>query len=296
MSDSSGVRAHSVQVAQVSPHLWAIPLTFFLPTPTGAVAPRLVHAYTITGERESALVDCGTAACADDIVTSIGLAGLAPGGITRLVATHEHADHMGAALPLVQRFNWPVAAHVAARRWLEDAALQRQERPLPQFETLMAGSVHVDQPLEEGDELDLGECRLHVLYTPGHSRGSLSLILEPDGVVITGDALISAVAAPFYDDPAAVRATVGKLRGTLVGGRRAVSSHAPTPSLVSDQALDQTLDLVARMEAAVREARAELGTGDEDALVRRALDLAGWRHQAVMPLTRLTVRAHLAAG
>lgn len=294
MSDLTNVQPRQGQAVQISPHVWAIPLTFYLTGPNGAAIPRLVHAYIISGERERVLVDCGPAGCLPDVMAGIAAAGLGPEHIHRLLATHEHADHMGSALRLTQQYNWPIAAHTAARRWLEDAPLQYRERPLPNFETLMAGSVTVAQPLNEGDVIDLGGCAARVLHTPGHSVGSLSLVIQPDGVIITADALISAVGAPFYDDPAAVRASVEKLRRELAGGSQMVSSHAATPSWVTAQALDDTLALVGRMETAARQAQAEVGAGDENALTRRALDLAGWTHQAVMPITRITVRAHLA--
>lgn len=87
-----------------------------------------------------------------------------------------------------------------------------------------------------------------------------------------------------------------QLARELAGDRRAVASHAPTPSLVGASSIDLTLDIVDRMAGAVRQARAEMGAGDEDALVRRALDITGWPQQAVMPLTRITIRAHLAAS
>ena len=294
MSEPTSQKVSGGTARQVSPHVWAIPLTFYLPTAGGSSVPRLVHAYIVRGSHESVLVDCGTAACLPDVMAGIETAGLAPGHIGRLVATHEHADHMGSAQLLTRRYGWRVAAHAAARRWLEDAALQHRERPLLNFDSLMAGSVTVAQALNEGDELDLGGCILRVLHTPGHSVGSQSLVIQPDGVIITGDVLISAVAAPFYDDPEALRASVGKLRREFVGGVQVVSSHAQTPSLVTDQALDATLELVERLGVAVRQARSEVGVEDEDALVRRALDLGGWPQQAVMPLTRITVRSHLA--
>ncbi len=294
MSESAGGQSRQGQAAQINPHVWALPLTFFLTAPNGAAIPRLVHAYIVSGARERMLVDCGTAGSLPDVVAGIEAAGFAPERISRLLATHEHADHMGGALLLTRRYGWPVAAHTAAMRWLEDAELQRRERPLPNFDTLMAGSVTVERPLNEGDALDLGGCEARALHTPGHSAGSLSLVIQPDGVIISADALISAVAAPFYDDPAAVRASVEKLRRELASGGRMVSSHAATPSWVTGQALDDTLALVGRMEGAVRQAQAEVGAGDEDALTRRALDLAGWERQAVTPVTRITVRAHLA--
>lgn len=294
MSGWTNEQAHQGNAIQVSSHVWAIPLTFSLPTAGGSAVPRLVHAYIVRGSQQSAVVDCGTAACMSDVVAGIEAASLAVGHISLLVATHEHADHMGAAQLLMRHYGWRVAAHTLARRWLEDAALQHSERPLLNFDTLMAGSITVGQPLNEGDEIDVGGCRMRVLYTPGHSVGSQSLVVEPDGVIITGDVLISAVAAPFYDNPSAVRASVNTLRRESAGGaRRLLSSHAPTPSLVPEQALDDTLALLERMDVAVRQARLEVGDDAEDALVRRALDLGGWPQQAVMPLTRITVRSHL---
>ncbi len=298
MSDATNAQGRPANAIQVSNHIWAIPLTFSLPTASGAAVPRLVHAYIIRGVRESALVDCGTAACIPDVVAGINAAGLAPEQMSLLVATHEHADHMGAAQLLIRRYGWRVAAHTHARRWLEDAALQQRERPLLNFDTLMAGSITVDQPVNGGDEIELGGCRMRVLYTPGHSCGSQSLVVEPDGVIITGDVLISAVGAPFYDDPRAVRASVDSLRHALADdeARQLLSSHAPTPSLVTAQALDETLTLVQRMEAAVQQARSEVGDDAGDAFVRRALDLAGWTQQAIMPLTRITVHSHVAGS
>jgi len=41
--------------------------------------------------------------------------------------------------------------------------------------------------LEEGDVIKLGELELKVLHTPGHTPGSISIVL--DDVAFTGDAL-----------------------------------------------------------------------------------------------------------
>lgn len=281
---------------RVSEHVWAVPLSFQRPGAGGAVISRLVHAYLITGTREAALVDCGTAGCREQVEAAIAGAGLTSAQVPWLIATHEHADHMGAALPLVERYGMRVVAHHAACRWLEDAALQARERPMHQFEMLMAGSVHVDRRVEDGETMDLGGCTLRVLYTPGHSVGSMSLLVEPDAVLITGDALISAVGAPFYDDPTAVIASVERLREVAGDGARMLASHAPSPSTVGPEALNETVALVERLAQGTTQAHAELGDGDEDALVRRALDLGGWPNQPVMPVTRITVRAHRASA
>jgi glyoxylase-like metal-dependent hydrolase (beta-lactamase superfamily II) len=45
--------------------------------------------------------------------------------------------------------------------------------------------------LEEGDVLILGQVKLKVLYTPGHSVGSISLLNEEEKAVFDGDVLFN---------------------------------------------------------------------------------------------------------
>src|SRR5207244_7389541 len=47
----------------------------------------------------------------------------------------------------------------------------------------------VDAFLKDGDSLGMGDETIHVLHTPGHSPGSISL--TADGYVFTGDALFN---------------------------------------------------------------------------------------------------------
>ena len=45
-----------------------------------------------------------------------------------------------------------------------------------------------DRLLHHGDTLEIGDLKLHVLHTPGHSPGSICL--EGNGVIFTGDTLL----------------------------------------------------------------------------------------------------------
>jgi glyoxylase-like metal-dependent hydrolase (beta-lactamase superfamily II) len=49
--------------------------------------------------------------------------------------------------------------------------------------------IQADCVLHDGDRLDLGCGDIHVLHTPGHSPGGISLWLPADGAVICGDLL-----------------------------------------------------------------------------------------------------------
>ena len=46
-----------------------------------------------------------------------------------------------------------------------------------------------DRLLEEDDEVEVGQIRLRVLHTPGHSPGSIALLAEGEGAVFSGDVL-----------------------------------------------------------------------------------------------------------
>ncbi|MEM5770387.1 MAG: MBL fold metallo-hydrolase, partial [Bacillota bacterium] len=60
--------------------------------------------------------------------------------------------------------------------------------------------VHVDYLLHDGEHLDwCGGCR--VIATPGHTPGHISLFMENDSIVITGDAIALEGETPVIANP-----------------------------------------------------------------------------------------------
>jgi hypothetical protein len=47
-------------------------------------------------------------------------------------------------------------AHLSEKSWIEDVELQSKERPVPNFHSLVKGSVDVDRIIEEKEVLDSG--------------------------------------------------------------------------------------------------------------------------------------------
>ncbi|MGC9360616.1 MAG: MBL fold metallo-hydrolase, partial [Anaerolineae bacterium] len=105
--------------------------------------------------------------------------------IEMVVLTHFHFDHVLAAQEVAECFNAPIAIHRADAAWLK--------APPPFFARFapQPPSLEADELLEEGDLLSVGEGRIQVLHTPGHSPGGISLWSEKDGFVLTGDALFA---------------------------------------------------------------------------------------------------------
>jgi glyoxylase-like metal-dependent hydrolase (beta-lactamase superfamily II) len=81
-----------------------------------------------------------------------------------VIDTHTHADHFSASRELGKALGVPVVMHRLA--------------PAP----------YADLRLDDGDMLIVGELRLKALHTPGHTRDSMSLVMEDR--VFTGDALL----------------------------------------------------------------------------------------------------------
>jgi hydroxyacylglutathione hydrolase len=116
--------------------------------------------------------------------------------ITHVIDTHVHADHRSGGLALAEK--------VGARYCLHESA----DVALP-FE-----------PLKDGDDIALGNTRLKVLHTPGHTPESICLVVsdlrrgtEP-WFVLTGDTLfVGAVGRP--DLPGRARENAGQLHDSI---------------------------------------------------------------------------------
>ena len=85
-----------------------------------------------------------------------------------IVATHGHPGHIAGKDPLKDLVGGSTAMHMAdAKQYLRSA----------------------DRYLLDGDELEFGEFRMRVILTPGHTEGSLCLLVGNH--LFTGDTLLA---------------------------------------------------------------------------------------------------------
>ena len=105
-----------------------------------------------------------------------------PAKIEKIVLTHCHHDHSGAAPEL--------KAATGARLLLSEKEVGAVGDDLASVAYLFgqqAPQYEVDQTLKEGMVLDTGEWKLEVMETPGHSQGSLCLYEPRAKVLFSGD-------------------------------------------------------------------------------------------------------------
>ncbi len=185
---------------QISDHIHALKIPFQITGPSGQKIPRFVYAFLIYGEK-ICLIDSGVAGSEKIILDYLKRTGKSPEEISRLILTHAHPDHIGAAAAIKRISGCTVAAHAAEKAWIEDVELQAKERPVPGFHSLVGGSVPVDRTLQDGEVLHLEDgLTLRVLHTPGHSLGSVSLWLAEDGALFSADAVPIAGDMPIFQD------------------------------------------------------------------------------------------------
>lgn len=159
---------------------------------------RIGQAYLWRDGSDLTLIDAGDIDSAAAIEDAIRTLGPDPAGIRRIVITHGHRDHYGAAQELADRYGAEIIAHA------RDAPVVRGERPVPEPDLLdwelplwehgltvpEAPPTRVDREVTGGEVLPFGD-GARVVHAPGHTAGSIAIHLPLHGVLFTGDAVAS---------------------------------------------------------------------------------------------------------
>jgi len=155
------------------------------------------NCYLLEGEK-CVFIDGGAPNQSRAFVKGMAALGIAPSKVALIILTHAHWDHIGSVHALVELTGAKLAVHTVER-----AIVERGLKSMPPGVTLW-GSIfgailraflpfitipptHVD--IEIGDEdfsLEPYGVPGRVVYTPGHSPGSVSIVLD-SGDAFAGD-------------------------------------------------------------------------------------------------------------
>jgi hydroxyacylglutathione hydrolase len=114
--------------------------------------------YILKTEKEALIIDPGGAP--EKIIENI-----ADQKVT-IINTHYHYDHTLANNELKEKLNAKILIHEKEKEYID---------------------FKVDGFLKEGDVIQIGDTKLKIFHTPGHTKGSICLL--GDGFAFTGDTL-----------------------------------------------------------------------------------------------------------
>lgn len=199
-----------------------------LPVPLGTA-----NTYIVNEGPASILIDAGFPRQGKKFFTALSKQGMDPSRIALVVITHVHYDHVGNLREIRDACRCPVAVPAGEADWLRRGTVVFPAGAHPVGRALIAagrllarvlpGFVRFD-PVE-ADILVDGEFSLdpfgmagRIVMTPGHTAGSLSVLLD-DGNAFVGDLAFNVlpcgggpIMPPFADDPAALKQSWAAIR------------------------------------------------------------------------------------
>ena len=131
--------------------------------------------------REAMVVDPG-----DDIAKIVALLEKHQLIVKRIVITHAHIDHVGGAMKLRALTGAPIFLNEN-----DYALLKMLDVQAAWLGMAAPDAVEIDQSPAQGDSFSTGSIVANVLFTPGHTEGSICLYFPAEKMLLAGDTLFA---------------------------------------------------------------------------------------------------------
>ena len=155
----------------------------------------------IIGSEKTALVDCGTAHCAEKMIKNLKRE-LDGKKLDYLLLSHSHYDHIGAmpflkeAWPELKTFGAAYAQKVLSNQRAIDTINSLSQDAAKTYEGITElkipeGGFSVDEVVGDGDKISLGKETITVIETKGHTDCSISFGLNLLSRFLVGSLIFS---------------------------------------------------------------------------------------------------------
>lgn len=204
------------------------------------VGPIQTNCYLLRSGDDCLVIDPG--AEPDKILDAIGDA-----KCEYVVLTHRHWDHTGALPAVIEATGAKTAIHELDANGINDAAGEPRLPEHLRTAHLRAREEHraPEVILRDGDALRLGDLKLKVLHTPGHTPGSMSLFFEEGKLLFAGDTLFAGGRYGRTDfaggSMEAMVDTLGSKFVSVADDVRVLSGHGPSSTMGEERALNPYL-------------------------------------------------------
>jgi glyoxylase-like metal-dependent hydrolase (beta-lactamase superfamily II) len=141
--------------------------------------PFVVNTYLIVNNGKAIIIDPG--AGVKPIVNKIAVDGLS---LEAIIATHGHIDHVDGVNVVKEKFDVPFYANEKDLELIETVQMQAR-----MFGVKDPGRIIIDRNLPCEGLLNIADLDLELLYTPGHSKGSVSIKIGE--TLFSGDTLFN---------------------------------------------------------------------------------------------------------
>ena len=179
------------------------------------------HCYLLLGTKLAILIDTGLGVAniksVVENITSLPIL---------VITTHIHWDHIGG-----HKYFKNIAVHGNEVKWLSEKfpiSLQMVKKNLTlkpcdfpddfEIENYNVFQGHPTSIMHDGDIIHLGNRKLKVIHTPGHSPGHCCFYEEEKGYLFSGDLIYKGCLDAFYPttDPFAFMQSVNKIKNLVV--------------------------------------------------------------------------------
>lgn len=186
------------------------------------------------GDKQVALVDCGSDAAGKAILAELSKRGLTAASVKAIFLTHGHGDHTAGCHLFSQAKIYALEQDIPL---VEGKA--GSHGPLTRFFPARPSGVHVTQAVHDGDVLEVGKLHVRVLAVPGHTPGSAAYLaggclFVGDSANITSTGEVVAAPWPFTDDSPRNREAVKALASKLHANSEQVVAIVPAHSGVGN--------------------------------------------------------------
>jgi glyoxylase-like metal-dependent hydrolase (beta-lactamase superfamily II) len=179
------------------------------------------NSFIVKGDR-AIIVDTGILQQHKKILAALEANGISRDQVSLIVLTHGHGDHYGCLKPLTEALGapvmcgWPDAEYVEKGDSAPVVPVDMKGHVMKLFTGAKADPCRVDAVVKEDLDLKAYGVDARVLTTPGHTKGSISVLVS-DGGCMMGDLIASLVfknsigRSPFAEAPDSIGPSLKKI-------------------------------------------------------------------------------------